>query len=289
MCNGFKMKFVECPRDAMQGIKKQIPTQVKITYANLLLDVGFDILDVGSFVSPKAIPQMSDTKQVLEHLKETPTKLLVIVANHRGAVQGIEQPKVNYLGYPFSISEEFQKRNTNATLNEAFDRVKDTQELCVKNNKTLCLYFSMAFGNPYNEAYHEDQVCFWAEKMSTQLGIKSLTLADTIGSSNPKQIHSLVNTLKAQLPNLSLGLHLHSNPLSASEKISAAFKSNCDRLDSALLGLGGCPMAKDDLVGNINTELVIDHLQNMNINHALDLKALEKAKTYAKELFSTYY
>ncbi|MFZ4545280.1 MAG: hydroxymethylglutaryl-CoA lyase [Saprospiraceae bacterium] len=254
------VKIVECPRDAMQGLKDFIPTEVKVAYINQLLKVGFDTLDFGSFVSPKAIPQMKDTVEVLEKLElNDVTKLLAIVANQRGAAEACQYAPINYLGYPFSISETFQIRNTNATIEESLDRVKEIQDLCLKNSKELVIYISMGFGNPYGDPWNVDIVYKWVDEM-VKMGIGIISLSDTIGVSNPDNINYLFSNLIPTYPQIEFGAHLHTEPKSWKEKVEAAYLSGCRRFDSAMRGYGGCPMAKDDLTGNMPTENLLSYL-----------------------------
>jgi hydroxymethylglutaryl-CoA lyase len=254
------IKIIECPRDAMQGRKVFIPTQKKAAYIQKLLACGFDTLDFGSFVSPKAIPQMRDTAEVLGmlDLSATDTKLLAIVANRRGAVTALEHPEIQYLGYPFSVSETFQLRNTNATLEESLERVKQIQELTVAAGKEMVLYLSMGFGNPYGDPWNVEVVEQWMSKLSA-LDITIFQLSDTIGVSQPASISYLFNSLIPSYPNLDIGAHLHTTPTTWSEKVTAAAEAGCRRYDGAIRGFGGCPMAKDDLTGNMPTENLFAH------------------------------
>lgn len=279
------MKLIECPRDAMQGIKEFIPTEKKIEYINSLLKVGFDTLDFGSFVSPKAIPQMKDTAEVLEGLDlgHSSTKLLAIVANGRGADDASDFEEISYLGYPFSISEQFQMRNTNADIEESFDRVRDIQEVCGIHNKKMVVYISMAFGNPYNEKWDPEIVAKWINKLKNE-GIETFSLADTIGVSTPESIDYLYKKLVNDYPALEIGVHLHSNPANAIEKIEAAYNAGCKRIDSAIRGFGGCPMAKDDLVGNISTEDVLSVLKEKD-KKSINKELFEESRTKSFELF----
>jgi len=255
-----KIKLVECPRDAMQGWHEYIPVDIKINYLNSLLKVGFDTLDFGSFVSPKAIPQLRDTKEVLKglDLSNTATKLLAIIANTRGAEEAVVYDEISYLGFPFSISEEFQRRNTNSTIEESIIRVDEIQSLCQKNNKELVVYISMGFGNPYGEIWNADIVIHWVKKL-VQRDIKIIALSDTIGVSNPENITHLFSRLIPEFHGIEFGAHLHSNPKNWEEKVMAAENSGCLRFDSALKGIGGCPMAADELVGNLATENIVNH------------------------------
>lgn len=257
--NRISMKIIECPRDAMQGLHDFIPTQVKASYINQLLKVGFDTLDFGSFVSPKAIPQLRDTVEVLHSLdlSGSSTKLLAIVANTRGAQEAAAQEAIHYVGFPLSISETFQQRNTNRSIGEALNILNEIQEICLQKNKTLVTYISMGFGNPYGDPFEVSVVEQFTDILAT-MSIKIVSLADTIGVSKPDQITYLFKTLTQRFPDIEFGAHLHSNPISAVEKIEAAFHAGCQRFDGALKGWGGCPMAEDQLVGNLATETIVD-------------------------------
>lgn len=258
--------MVECPRDAMQGWKHFIHTEQKVTYLNALLRVGFDVLDFGSFVSAKAIPQMADTKEVLPQLKldNTNTKLLAIVANTRGAEEAAVYDEISYLGFPFSISETFQQRNTNKSIAESLKQVEEIQQLCVKNNKELVVYISMGFGNPYGDPYNAEVAINWVGKLAA-LGIKTIAMSDTVGVATPDNIKYIFNHLIPEFKDVTIGAHFHSTPDTWNEKIQAAWDSGCRRFDSAMRGIGGCPMAKDDLVGNIATEHMVDFCNEHNI------------------------
>lgn len=271
----------------MQGIEKFIPTEEKANYINQLLKVGFDTIDFGSFVSPKAIPQLRDTAEVLEQLdiSQTGSKLLAIVANTRGAKQAVSFRDIHYLGFPLSISETFQQRNTNKSIGEALNAVAEIQELCKKHNKTLVTYISMGFGNPYKDPYDESIVAQFVDILAT-LDVEVVSLADTIGVSTPAQITFLFSQLKKQFPSIELGAHLHSNPASSLEKIEAAFNAGCNRFDGALKGWGGCPMAEDELVGNLATESILDFLATKNAKPQLNESALAGALTMADSIFS---
>ena len=249
------IKLIECPRDAMQGIKEWIPTEKKVAYINKLLEVGFDTIDFGSFVSPKAIPQMKDTAEVLSQLNltEDSSKLLAIVANERGARDASQHEHIKYLGYPFSISETFQLRNTNATIEESLDRVKSIQELCTKHGKEMVVYISMGFGNPYGDEWNVEIVQKWVDELD-KIGIGIFSLSDTIGVSNPQTIRYLFSSLIPAYPHIEFGAHLHTQAHNWKEKVEAGYESGCKRFDGALRGFGGCPMAKDDLTGNMATE-----------------------------------
>ena len=251
-----KVKIIECPRDAMQGIKARfIPTEKKALYINSLLKVGFDTIDFGSFVSPKAIPQMRDTAAVLAQLdlSRTQSKLLAIIANVRGANDAAQFEEIDYLGYPFSISENFQMRNTHKTIAESIDTLEEILNIADKSKKEVVAYLSMGFGNPYGDPWNEDIVGNWTEKLS-KMGVKILSLSDTVGSSTPEVISYLFSNLISQYPEIEFGAHLHTTPDKWHEKVNAAFKAGCNRFDGAIKGYGGCPMAKDELTGNMPTE-----------------------------------
>ncbi len=279
--------MIECPRDAMQGWAHFIPTQQKIDYINTLLQVGFNVLDFGSFVSPKAIPQMADTKEVLANLdlSNTATKLLAIIANVRGAEEAVQFDAIQYLGFPFSISPTFQQRNTNSTMEESVERIDAIQELCIKHNKTLVVYLSMGFGNPYGDAYDDSILLKWADEMAKR-GIQIISLADTVGMATPEQIGYALNTLIPQYPAVNFGVHLHSSAGNRKAKLEAAIHANCFRIDGALKGFGGCPMAQDDLVGNMDMEWLLHYLQQHSINHGnINQEALQKALIMTSDIF----
>lgn len=279
------VKLIECPRDAMQGLHDFIPTEVKVQYLNQLLKVGFHTLDFGSFVSPKAIPQMRDTADVLQQLQwNTPTRLLAIVANLRGARDACSYPNISYLGYPFSISETFQMRNTNATIEESFERVEHIQDLCLEHGKKLVIYISMGFGNPYGDPWNYEIVQYWIQRLST-LGIGIFQLSDTIGVSTPENISYLFEHLLPLFPKLEIGAHLHTTPQTWEEKIQAAWNSGCRRFDGAIRGFGGCPMAKDELTGNMPTENMLAFFKKNNIKTGLNMKAFQKAIAMAMDVF----
>lgn len=273
------MKLIECPRDAWQGFPRFIPTEEKIAYLNKLLHVGFHTLDFGSFVSPKAMPQVSDTAEVLAGLDTsgTTTKLLSIVANERGAEQACGHEKISYLGYPFSISETFQKRNTNATIKESVGRVKEIQSLVANHGKQLVIYISMGFGNPYGDLWTPDVVTNWVEELAA-LGICIFSLSDTVGLAQEEDISALFGSLMLKHPDLEFGAHFHTKPENWKSKIEAAYLTGCRRFDGALLGYGGCPMAQDDLVGNMPTERLIDFMIENKEPNIVDLNALEEAR-----------
>ena len=281
------VNLVECPRDAMQGWKKFIPTQKKTEYINSLLKVGFHTIDFGSFVSPKAIPQMADTKEVLSNLDldNTNTKLLAIVANLRGAEEASSFDQVSYLGFPFSISETFQKRNTNSSIADSLKTVEEIQSLCKNSKKELVVYMSMAFGNPYGDEYNAQILYQWTKGI-IERGIKTISLADTVGVATAAQISSALHSLVPNYPAINFGVHLHSTHQNWKNKIEAALVEGCNRFDGALKGIGGCPMANDELVGNMNTELMIQYFKEKNLLPALDLAALEKSLILAEEIFS---
>lgn len=282
-----EVKLVECPRDAMQGLHDYIPAEIKIEYITQLLKVGFDTLDFGSFVSPKAIPQMRDTAEVTEaiDLSNTKTKLLAIVANQRGAESAVEYSKISYLGFPFSISETFQQRNTNTSIETSLQTVKDIQKICADANKKLVVYISMAFGNPYGDAWNTGIAKDWCRKLFEQTGADILALSDTIGVSNPQNIRELFSDLIPALPQVEFGAHLHSTPETVIEKVEAAYQSGCRRFDGAIKGFGGCPMAKDDLTGNMPTELMVQWFNQNNIGINIDEQEFQKSITKAIEVF----
>lgn len=281
-----EIKLAECPRDAMQGWKQFIPTEKKIEYINSLLQVGFDTIDFGSFVSPKAIPQMADTKEVVEKLKvgSSKSKLLAIIANTRGAEEAVTYDKISYLGFPFSISETFQLRNTNSTIEESLTRVEEIQDLCVKNNKQLVIYLSMGFGNPYGDAYNQEILLKWAYEM-VKREIKIISIADTVGLASPEQISFALNVLIPKYPETTFGVHLHSTHSNWREKLEAAVNAGCKRFDGALKGIGGCPMAGNDLVGNMNSELMISYLEEEKLLNGINKEALQNSLKLASEIF----
>lgn len=281
------MKITECPRDAMQGWPHFITTENKIAYINSLLRVGFDIIDFGSFVSPKAIPQMADTKAVLAGLdmSATHSRLLAIVANVRGAEEALVYDQISYLGFPFSLSPTFQLRNTNSTMEESWQRVLQIQELCVAKGKTLVVYLSMGFGNPYDDAYSEAVLLEWAARMAGA-GIEIISLADTVGLATPEQVHRALATVIPQYPQVSFGAHLHCTPYSWKDKLAAAIQAGCTRIDGALKGIGGCPMAQDELVGNMATENILACLTEIQQPLAVNEAALAQSLQLAGQLFT---
>jgi hydroxymethylglutaryl-CoA lyase len=280
------MKLIECPRDAMQGWNSIIPTRQKIAYINSLLRVGFDTIDFGSFVSAKAIPQMADTKEVIAglDLSVTRSKLLAIIANLRGAEEAAVFDQINYLGFPFSISETFQQRNTNSSIDESLKRVEGIQNLCVKTGKKLVIYISMGFGNPYGDPYSEEIVFEWVHRM-VGMDIEIISLADTVGIATPEQVYEMTSYLVESLPGIEIGVHLHATPLNREMKLEAALRAGCKRFDGALKGIGGCPMANDELVGNMSTEVMISYFEEKGISPDLDKAALAESLLMAGQLF----
>ena len=280
------MKIIECPRDAMQGVHEFIPTEKKVAYINSILNVGFDTVDFGSFVSPKAIPQLRDTSLVLEQLdlSSTSSKLLAIIANTRGAQDAVEFEEITYLGFPFSISETFQQRNTNSSMAESLYRIEEIQDLCVRNKKKLIVYLSMAFGNPYGDEWSSDTAITWTKKIA-QMGIKTIALSDTIGVSNPQNISYLFSKLIPEFPGIEIGAHLHTTPDTWEEKVHAAYTSGCRRFDSAIKGYGGCPMAADKLTGNMPTEQLISYFKKHRIETGLNEAAFATAMQQASVTF----
>lgn len=280
------MKLIECPRDAMQGLHDFIPTDIKAEYINKLLRVGFDSIDFGSFVSPKAIPQLKDTVQVLEKLdlSASRSKLLAIVANIRGAQDAMMHEQITYVGFPFSVSETFQQRNTNSSIAESLNTVEELTSLCAKHDKTAVVYLSMGFGNPYGDAWSNEIVEHLASELVNR-GVSILSLADTTGVSTPEKISYLFPHLVRQFPSVEFGVHLHSTPATWEEKIDAAYHSGCKRFDSALKGLGGCPMATDTLTGNIATENVISYLEAHGEHLNLNMSAWQEAMEYSSRVF----
>ncbi|SNR32052.1 hydroxymethylglutaryl-CoA lyase [Maribacter sedimenticola] len=285
-----KVKIIECPRDAMQGIKDFIPTPQKVRYIQSLLGCGFDTLDFGSFVSPKAIPQMVDTAKVLGELdlSGTSTKLLSIVANVRGAQDAVSHPEIDYLGFPFSISENFQMRNTHKTIAESVETLQEMFNLADAANKEVVTYISMGFGNPYGDPWNVDIVGEWTEKLA-KMGARILSLSDTVGSSDPETISYLFSNLIPSYPDIEFGAHLHTIPSKWHEKIHAAYLAGCRRFDGAIQGFGGCPMAKDDLTGNMPTEKMLSYFTTKKAEMGVNWMAFEAAYNKATELFSAYH
>lgn len=280
------LKIIECPRDAMQGLHQFIPTEEKARYINLLLKVGFETIDFGSFVSPKAIPQMRDTGEVLSKLdmSTTKTKLLAIVANKRGAIDAVQFDEITYLGYPFSVSETFQLRNTNATIEESLSRVADIQDICFSNKRKLVVYLSMGFGNPYGDPWNVEIVQHWVDHLA-EMEIRTMALSDTIGVSNPENISYLFSNLIPPFPDVEFGAHLHTQPHNWREKIEAAYQSGCRRFDAALKGYGGCPMAKDELTGNMPTENLYGYFKEIGVETGLNEAAFNEAMAVVNEVF----
>ncbi|WP_445734243.1 hydroxymethylglutaryl-CoA lyase [Mariniflexile sp.] len=283
------IKIIECPRDAMQGIKDFIPTEKKVQYIQSLLRVGFDTIDFGSFVSPKAIPQMVDTAEVLSKLdlSNAKSKLLAIIANTRGAQDACEHAEIDYLGYPFSISENFQMRNTHKTIAESVITLSEILEIANKSNKEVVVYISMGFGNPYGDPWNVEIVGEWTERLNN-MGVKILSLSDTVGSSEPESIHYLFSNLIPKYPNIEFGAHLHTTPTTWFEKVDAAYKAGCHRFDGAIQGFGGCPMAKDELTGNMPTEKLLSYFTAQK-NNPLNALGFESAHNEATKIFKVYH
>lgn len=281
-----KVKIIECPRDAMQGIREFIPTDKKAEYINSLLNVGFDTLDFGSFVSPHAIPQMADTALVLSklNLEDTNTKLLAIVANVRGAQEAAMFEGINYLGFPFSISETFQKRNTNSTIEQSLVTVDKIQNLCVKYRKEFVIYISMGFGNPYGDKWNDEIVMHWVKKIH-DMGIRIISLADTVGTAVTKDVAYLFSHVIPEFPSVEFGAHFHTKPGEWKEKIDAAYNNGCTRFDGALKGYGGCPMAEDKLTGNMPTENLISYFAEKDIELGINTAELSESMRLADSIF----
>ena len=280
------MKIIECPRDAMQGLHDFIPTATKAAYINQLLKVGFDTIDFGSFVSPKAIPQLRDTAEVLSRLdlSNTKSKLLAIIANTRGAEDAVNFEEITYLGFPLSISEQFQMRNTNKSIAEALVQLEAIQNLCIKHNKKLVTYISMGFGNPYGETFNAEIVAEFVEKL-VQLKVEIISLSDTIGVAEPQVIKEIFKNSITAYPTTEIGAHFHSTPQKIVEKVSSAYEAGCRRFDTAMKGFGGCPMATDALTGNIDTEVLVRYFDELNVALNLDRKAFSEAMLMASEVF----
>lgn len=281
------MKLIECPRDAMQGIHEFIPTSLKTEYINSLLNLGFDTIDFGSFVSPKAIPQLRDTAEVLNGLQinDSSSKLLAIIANKRGAEDACHFEEIAYLGFPFSISETFQQRNTNSSISESLLRVAEIQDLCVKHGKELVVYISMGFGNPYGEEWSVEIVEKWTKQLAG-MGIRILAFSDTIGVSNPENISYLFSSISPLFPGVEFGAHLHTTPDTWEEKIDAAWKNGCRRFDSAIKGYGGCPMASDQLTGNMATENLLSYFHKQGISHPINMDRFQHSMLLANRVFA---
>lgn len=285
-----KIKLIECPRDAMQGIKDFIPTEKKIQYIQSLLRCGFDTIDFGSFVSPKAIPQMVDTKEVLANLdlSKTSSKLLSIVANVRGAQDAVQHPEIDYLGYPFSISENFQMRNTHKTIEQSVETLREILNIAHKHGKQVVAYLSMGFGNPYGDPWSVEIVGEWTERLSSY-GVNILSLSDTVGTSDAETIDYLFSNLIPAYPNIEFGAHLHTTPTSWHEKIDAAYKAGCERFDGAIQGFGGCPMAKDDLTGNMPTEKMLSYFNAAKADSNVKMGSFESSYNEATKIFNLYH
>ena len=284
------VKIIECPRDAMQGIKTFIPTEKKVQYIQSLLRVGFDTIDFGSFVSPKAIPQMQDTAEVLAQLdlSKTTSKLLAIIANTQGAEMAAVHSQIQYLGFPFSISENFQMRNTHKTIAESLITLTEILEIANNTNKEVVAYLSMGFGNPYGDPWNVDIVGEWTQKLAN-MGVKILSLSDTVGSSTPEMISYLFSSLIPKYPNIEFGAHLHTTPNKWHEKVDAAYKAGCKRFDGAIQGFGGCPMATDDLTGNMPTEKLLSYFTTQKANTNTSPMSFESAYNEASKIFSTFH
>jgi hydroxymethylglutaryl-CoA lyase len=280
------VKIIECPRDAMQGFHYFIPTETKISYLNTLLKCGFDTIDFGSFVSPKAIPQLRDTAEVLNKLELTnSTKLLAIIANERGATDACKFEEINYLGFPFSVSETFQQRNTNSSIADSLKRLEAIQNLVISNKKELVVYLSMGFGNPYGDEWTSDIVIKWCELLYSKLDIKIQALSDTIGIGNPESIDYLFKALIPSIPNVEFGAHLHTSPEKAKSIVEAAYNAGCRRFDGAIKGFGGCPMASDELTGNMPTEIMLDWFTEKNIETKLNITKFKESYQQSTKIF----
>lgn len=280
------IQLIECPRDAWQAKEAFIPTEKKISYLQELLAVGFHTIDAGSFVSPRAVPQLADTAEVLKalDLRDTATRLSVILANEKGAEQAAELPFLSYWGYPLSVSETFQQRNTRQSISDGMEMAKRLQERAVRSNAALVIYISMGFGNPYGDRYHSDQVLDLAQQLET-LGVKIVSLADTVGLATPSQVAALVTSCRTEYPSMQWGVHLHARPEGQLEKIDAAYRSGCRRFDGAIGGHGGCPFAEDELVGNLNTRSLIDYLSAAQTDFSIDEKHFQTAAQLAQTIF----
>jgi hydroxymethylglutaryl-CoA lyase len=280
------LKVIECPRDAMQGMKDFVPTDLTTEYINLLLKCGFDTIDFGSFVSPKAIPQMRDTAAVLKELNlNERSKLLAIVANERGAEDALQFSEIDYLGYPFSVSEVFQMRNTNATIEESLERVENIQNMVTNKGKKLVVYLSMGFGNPYDEIWNPELVLKWSKVLNEKHGVEILALSDTIGIAKEKDVSDLFKVLKSELKQVEFGAHFHTRPETTNKLIKVAYDAGCRRFDSAIRGFGGCPMAKDDLTGNLPTEALLNWFNDSNIEHSISSQAFDEAYQFSSRIF----
>ncbi len=285
-----KIKIIECPRDAMQGIRDFIPTPKKVQYIQSLLRCGFDTIDFGSFVSPKAIPQMVDTAEVLAglDLSTTESKLLAIIANIRGANNAVQHNEIDYLGYPFSISENFQMRNTHKTIQESLETLQEILNIADRAGKEVVAYLSMGFGNPYGDPWSVEIVGEWTEKLN-KMGVKILSLSDTVGSSNPEIIEYLYSNLIPKYPDIEFGAHLHTTPATWFEKVNAAYKAGCRRFDGAIQGFGGCPMAKDELTGNMPTEKMLSYFSTVKADSNIKMMSFESSHNEATKIFTMYH
>lgn len=279
------IQITECPRDAMQGIKEWIPTEQKVAYLNALLSCGFDVLDFGSFVSPKAIPQMQDTAAVLSELVDSPTQLLAIVANTRGAAIACSYERISIIGYPFSISETFQLRNTNTTIADSIKNLAEIAELCAQHSKKLRVYLSMGFGNPYGDVWSPELVSNWVKELTSQFDIAEFALSDTIGCATPDSARQLFRTLIKHFPKFKFAAHLHVKPGYEAPLIQASIDGGCLHFDTAIGGFGGCPMAKDELTGNLATEALLGYLNNNALSHAIQINQLNKAIALSTSIF----
>ena len=281
-----EIKIIECPRDAMQGLHDFIPTEIKVKYINSLINCGFDTIDFGSFVSPQAIPQLKDTAEVLQNLElKNSTKLLAIIANERGAVDACKFEEINYLGFPFSVSESFQQRNTNSSIAESLKRVEAIRELAVKSNKEMVLYLSMGFGNPYGDEWNSDIVINWCELLYSKFDIKIQALSDTIGIATPASIDYLFKALIPSLPHVEFGAHLHTTPENAISIVESAYNAGCRRFDGAIKGFGGCPMASNELTGNMPTEIMLSWFDTNEIKTGINSKLFNKSLELALSIF----
>ena len=282
-----EVKLIECPRDAMQGIVPFIPTEMKVKYLNTLLNVGFDTIDIGSFVSPKAIPQLADTAEVLSRIDRSGSrsKLLAIVANERGAEQAVQQESVTYLGYPFSISETFQQRNTNTDIAGSWDRTARIADLTLAAGKEMVVYISMAFGNPYGDPWNAKIALHWVDRLVNELGVRIIALSDTVGVADPKDITAMFSALIPTFPQVEFGAHLHCTTDNWPMKTRAAWEAGCRRFDGAIRGYGGCPMAEDELVGNLQMELFVRDLEERGVRTGLDLELLDRSVQLSQRVF----
>jgi|SRR6185436_11324741 len=282
-----KVKIIECPRDAMQGLHDFIPTEIKADYINSLLKTGFDTIDFGSFVSPKAIPQLKDTADVLAKLdlSSVKTKLLAIIANVRGAEDALKFEEIYYLGFPFSVSETFQKRNTNSTIEQSLVTTETIQNLCIKHGKELVIYISMAFGNPYGDKWNSEIVTHWIKKIM-ELGVKTISLADTVGMAKSKDVEYMFSQIIPSFMDIEFGAHLHCKPDNWYEKVNAAYMNGCRRFDTAIKGFGGCPMAKDELTGNLATENLVQYLEEKNVVTGIDKIRFNESALKAGNVFA---